>query len=232
MLNNQVKTKYRISIHPFMKRLLDILFSLLLLVVCFPIGIIIYWRVKKHVGKPVFIKQLHVGENGKPFTRIQFRTRVHASSVIHAFPPQPLSRTWLRGVPDSVVFTKEMTGLLSQVGIFLKKYHLHHLPELLHVIKGDMSLVGPHPEIIEVAAHYNETQRKRLTTKPGIMGLSQLKGYTYQQHSKMIKEDLIYVEKKSIWLDLKIMGCVLIRYPNRYQNKRQILTWYGRSIGE
>jgi len=205
------------------KRFLDILLSLFLITVCMPLGCIIYWRIKKYERLPAFVRQLHVGKNGKPFMRIQFRTHTYTSSVIHAMPPQLLSQRWEKGVPDRVNLSDEMIGILHRTGVFLRKYHLHHLPELVHVLKGDMSLIGPRPELVEITAHYNNEQRKRLLVKPGITGLAQLKRYTFEQHKKMIKEDLLYVNKKSIRLDVKIIWFTVIGYPYRYIEKRECL---------
>lgn len=216
----------------FVKRSIDVVLSLLLFVLCLPIGVIIYGLIRKREGEPVFIRRLHVGKNGKPFTRLQFRTHANVSSVIRAFPPQPLSLEWEKGVPDSVSFTEQMTGVLTQTGQFLKKYHLYRLPELLHVLKGHMSIVGPRPELVEVAAHYNHRQRKRLLTKPGIIGLSQLNGYTSKQHKKMVEDDILYVDQKSIWLDVKVIWYTLIRYPNKHDKKQSSLLKSSHSIGE
>lgn len=222
----------RILVFLIVKRMLDIILSLFLIVLCIPVGCIVYWQLRKHKRIAVFLKQLHIGKNGKPFMRIQFRTHAYASSVIHAMPPQPLSYRWREGVPDSVAFNDEMTGVLHQKGALLRKYHLHHLPELIHVLKGDMSMVGPRPELIEIAAHYNEEQRKRLLVKPGITGTAQLNQYTHEQHKKMTKEDLFYVNTKSIWLDVKIIWFTIIHFPNRYQKNRVSLSLYNHSIGE
>lgn len=213
------KKVYKHVVYLFLRRTLDIVLSLLFIVLFLPVGIIIYWLVKGK-GEPVFIKRLHAGENGKSFTRVQFRTHANVSSVIRAFPPQSLSREWEHGVPDNVTFAKERIGVFIQTGRLLKKYHLYRLPELFHVLKGHMSIVGPRPELMEVAAYYNRHQRKRLLTKPGITGLAQLKGYTNKQHKKMVENDLSYIDQKSIYLDIKIIWHTLIRYPDQKHSQR------------
>lgn len=229
---NKTKNLYRTFVYLTVKRLLDVLVSLLLIIISIPIACIIYWKTVKREGGPIFVNQVHTGKNGKPFKRIQFRTHTRGSDVIRSFPPQPVSQAWEKGVPDNVTFTGGMTGLLSQSGILLGKYHLQHIPELLHVLTGSMSLVGPRPELVEIAVHYNKNQRRRLLTRPGITGLAQLKGYTHRQHKKMLEEDLLYVDKLSIWLDVKIIWKTLVHYPNRYQRKPGTLSWHDHSIGE
>lgn len=230
--SRNIKDLYNIFSSLFVKRLLDIFLSLLFIVLCIPIGCIIYWKINSDMGKPVFKKQLHVGQNGNQFTRLQFRTHANTSSVIRRFPPQPVSKIWKKGVPEDVAFTRETIGVMSQAGIIIRKYHLHHLPEFLNVLKGDMSLVGPRPELMEIAAHYNNEQRKKLLRKPGIMGLAQLKGYTYEQYKKMITQDLLYVDEQSLWFDTKIIIHTIINYPNRYQKNHETGTTCNRSIGE
>lgn len=207
---------YSVILYPAMKRTFDILLSLILIMICVPIGCVIYWKLRNREGNPAFIKQLRSGKNGKPFMHWRFRTHSNTSNVIHAFPPQPFLSEWSDGVPNRVNFTSEMTGFLTPTGRFLWKYHLHHIPELFHVLTGNMSLVGPRPELIEVAAYYNENQRLRLLDKPGITCFAQLNNHTSATHHNMITDDLRYIENQSLWLDMKIIWYTLIRYPNRY----------------
>src|SRR5699024_4771398 len=110
----------RTFLYPTIKRLIDILLSLLLITLSLPVSCFIYWRIRKNERIAAFVKQRHIGKHGKPFMRLQFRTHAYPSSVIHAMPPQFLSQKWQNGVPDNIAMSDEMIGVLHQTGIFLR----------------------------------------------------------------------------------------------------------------
>lgn len=189
----------------FFKRWTDICVSLLLLLLLSPLLLYICWHLYKKEGKPLFYRELAAGKGEKPFIKLSFRTTTNPSRVIRAFPPHPFPASWEKGVPDQFTFQRDKKQTMTATGLWLRKYNLHLLPQLWNVLKGEMSLVGPRPEIAEIAACYNQHQRKRLLVKPGITGYTQLYFGKESNYNKKVFYDLYYVENRSYKLDLKIL---------------------------
>lgn len=139
-----------------------------------------------------------------PFEMYKFRSmknkQVKIASNSHS------EYNWKNGVPDDFVFktASEDNPNITKVGLFIRKYSLDELPQFINVLKGDMSIVGPRPEILPISNLYNFQQKKRLEVKPGITGWAQVNGRSDMDHGNKIKYDLYYVEHFSIWLDFKI----------------------------
>jgi len=113
---------------------------------------------------------------------------------------------WKNGVPDDFVFktSSEDNPNITKIGNFIRKYSLDELPQFINVLKGDMSIVGPRPEIIAISRCYNQHQKRRLDVKPGITGWAQANGRSDMDHGKKIEHDLYYVDNFSLWLDVKV----------------------------
>lgn len=167
------------------KRLMDVLASVVALILLFPFMALIAWKISKEMGSPVFFLQVRPGKNGKPFTMIKFRTMRNAVNEDGS----PL--------PDS----KRMTPL----GNFLRSSSLDELPELWNVLKGDMSLVGPRPLLIEYLPLYNKEQYRRHSVRPGITGWAQINGRNAISWEDKFKLDVWYIDNQSLWLDIKIL---------------------------
>lgn len=168
-----------------LKRLLDIMIAGTALIVLSPLYAVVAYKVKKNLGSPVLFRQVRPGLNGKPFEMIKFRTMKDAVDA----KGNPL--------PDS--------ERLTPFGKMLRATSLDEMPELWNVIKGDMSVVGPRPLLMEYLPLYNQEQAKRHLVRPGMTGHAQVNGRNAISWEEKFKLDTWYVENRSTWLDFKIM---------------------------
>lgn len=167
------------------KRLLDIVIASTALVLLSPLYFYVAHKVKKNLGSPVLFRQVRPGLHGKPFEMIKFRTMKDALDE----QGNPL--------PDS--------ERLTPFGKMLRSTSLDEMPELWNVIKGDMSIVGPRPLLMEYLPLYNKEQAKRHDVRPGMTGHAQVNGRNAISWEQKFKLDTWYVENRSLWLDFKIM---------------------------
>jgi lipopolysaccharide/colanic/teichoic acid biosynthesis glycosyltransferase len=167
------------------KRILDILASAMALVVFAPLLLVVCVLIRRKLGSPVFFRQSRPGFKGRPFEMIKFRTMANAVDA----EGKPL--------PDE----KRMTRL----GNFLRKSSLDELPELWNVLKGDMSLVGPRPLLMQYLDRYTPFQARRHEVKPGLTGWAQINGRNAISWEKKFELDVWYVDHQSFWLDFKII---------------------------
>ena len=168
-----------------LKRLLDIVIASSALVLLSPVYAFVAYKVRKNLGSPVLFRQVRPGLKGKPFEMIKFRSM---KDVVDA-QGNPL--------PDS--------ERLTPFGQMLRSSSLDEMPELWNVIKGEMSIVGPRPLLMEYLPLYNEQQAKRHDVRPGITGYAQVNGRNAISWEKKFELDTWYVENRSLWLDFKIM---------------------------
>jgi len=174
-----------------MKRILDTAISLILLILTSPMIIIIAISIWFKMGTPIFFKQIRAGQFGKPFYLYKFRTMAHLLDD-----QDELLADHLR---------------LTTIGSFLRKYSLDELPQFVNVIKGDMSLVGPRPLLLEYLPLYTEEQHARHNVKPGITGWAQINGRNVVTWEERFNLDRWYVKNKNIFLDVKILFLTLIK---------------------
>ena len=168
-----------------LKRAFDIAASTSALVVLSPVLAITAYKVKKELGSPVLFRQTRPGLHGKPFEMIKFRTMKDATDKAG------------NALPDS--------ERLTEFGKKLRASSLDELPELWNVLKGDMSLVGPRPLLMEYLPLYNAEQAKRHNVRPGVTGYAQVNGRNSLSWEEKFKLDLWYVENQSFILDIKII---------------------------
>ncbi|MDD5005690.1 MAG: sugar transferase [Candidatus Omnitrophica bacterium] len=190
------------KLHPaelFLKRLFDLTIALLVLILFMPLFIIISILIKIDSSGSVFYTQKRVGSKGKIFKLYKFRSMIKDADK--------LKDTLLdkNEVKDGIIFKIRRDPRITRLGIFLRKTSLDEFPQLFNVIKGDMSLVGPRPPTPEEVKKYNHFHMDRLSIKPGITGLSQVKGRSSLTFRKWVKWDLWYVNHWSFMLDLKIL---------------------------
>ncbi len=178
-----------------LKRCLDIIISSLGIVLLAPLLVIIALVIRLSMGEPVFFRQARPGQYGKPFNLIKFRTMMNQGGD---------SATPL---PDSQRITK--------LGRFLRSTSLDELPELWNVLKGDMSLVGPRPLLMEYLDKYTPEQARRHEVKPGITGWAQVNGRNALSWEERFKLDVWYVDNQSFWLDVKILFLTLWKVLTR-----------------
>jgi sugar transferase EpsL len=166
-------------------RTFDILLGIPALIICLPIMVVIGSLVRIKMGKGVFFKQSRPGLFGKAFVMLKFRTMKNS-------PDEALD------LPDSERITK--------LGRFLRSTSLDELPELINVVKGDMSLVGPRPLLMRYLNRYTPEQRRRHDVKPGITGWAQVNGRNALTWDEKFALDLWYVDHQSVSLNLKIIA--------------------------
>ena len=168
-----------------LKRIFDILASAFGLLLLSPVILIVAWQVSRKLGSPVFFRQTRPGLHGKPFEMVKFRTMLDAQDENG----NPL--------PDS----ERMTPF----GRFLRSTSLDELPELWNVLKGDMSLVGPRPLLMEYLPLYSKEQYRRHEARPGVTGWAQVNGRNAISWEDKFRLDVWYVGNQSLWLDVKIL---------------------------
>jgi sugar transferase EpsL len=168
-----------------LKRLFDLLLILLSLPLLLPLLVLLAVIVRVKLDSPIFFKQVRPGFKGKPFAMIKFRSMVDKRDEEGDL------------LPDAVRLTK--------FGRFLRSTSLDELPELWNVLKGDMSLVGPRPLLMEYLPLYSPEQARRHEVRPGITGWAQVNGRNAISWEQKFEYDVWYVDNQSLWLDIKIL---------------------------
>lgn len=167
------------------KRFFDIIVSAVTLILFFPALLIVSLLVKTKLGSPIFFRQVRPGKDGRTFELIKFRTMLDANDS----EGNPL--------PDS--------ERLTRFGRLLRSTSLDELPSLWNVLKGDMSLVGPRPLLVDYLELYSLEQARRHEVRPGITGWAQVNGRNAIGWDEKFKLDVWYVDNCSLWLDIKIL---------------------------
>lgn len=168
-----------------MKRWFDLLFGLMSLSLLSPVFLIVALLVRWQLGKPVFFRQVRPGLYGRPFEMVKFRTMRNDIGV------------------DGKELSDELR--LTKLGSILRATSLDELPELWNVLKGEMSLVGPRPLLMEYLPLYSNEQVRRHEVLPGITGWAQVNGRNAISWQEKFDLDVWYVENQTFWLDLKIL---------------------------
>ena len=169
----------------FIKRILDIILSFLALVILSPLLILTAFLIRIKLGAPVFFKQLRPGKNEKIFGILKFRTMTDAKDENGNL------------LPDEI--------RLTRFGQFLRSTSIDELPELLNILNGDMSIVGPRPLLVQYLERYNEEQKHRHDVKPGLTGLAQVTGRNGITWEEKFHYDLEYVKNITFYGDCKII---------------------------
>jgi sugar transferase EpsL len=172
-----------------MKRTLDITLILLSLPLLLPLCLVVALLVRSKLGAPIFFIQIRPGKNAKPFEMVKFRTMTDERDAKGEL------------FPDSV--------RLIKFGQFLRSLSLDELPELWNVLKGDMSLVGPRPLLMEYVSLYSPEQARRHAMRPGVSGWAQVNGRNAISWEEKFKLDVWYVDNRSFWLDIKVIFLTL-----------------------
>ncbi|WP_239733065.1 sugar transferase [Mammaliicoccus sp. E-M26] len=178
-----------------MKRIFDISLSCLILLFASPLFVLTYILVIANMGKPAIFKQVRPGYHGKAFNIYKFRTMLNTTDVNGNLLPNEERR--------------------HPAGNFIRKTSLDELPQLINVVKGDISLVGPRPLLMDYLPLYNEFQRKRMNVKPGITGWAQINGRNAISWEKKFELDVWYVENQSMKLDLFILYKTVVNVLKR-----------------
>ena len=168
----------------FVKRLLDITISLIALIFLLPLMLLIYLLVRINLGSPAFFLQERVGKDNKIFKMIKFRTMKNSTDK-----------------NGNLLSDNER---VTKFGSFLRSFSLDELPELINILKGNMSLVGPRALLVQYLGLYNDEQIRRHEVLPGLTGWAQINGRNSITWSEKFKLDVWYVDNWSLWLDIKI----------------------------
>lgn len=213
----------------YIKRILDLILSLMALILLMPLMIIIGILVRINLGSPIIFKQKRPGKNEKIFTLYKFRTMTDKRDIDGNL------------LPDEYRLTK--------FGKFLRSTSLDELPELINIIKGDMAIVGPRPLLVEYLPYYTEEEKHRHDVRPGLTGLAQVNGRNLLEWDERLKKDLEYINSISVKNDLFIIFRTIINVIKRkdiavgrehnmlslnkereykYGNKKSIYRWYNR----
>lgn len=181
-----------------LKRALDLVFSSLILLLASPVFAFAAAGVKLTSTGPVFFRQERCGKNGRRFKVLKFRTMVSGAD-------RALDSLRHLNEMSGPVFKSRNDPRVTPFGRFLRKYSIDELPQFVNVLKGDMSIVGPRPPLPSETGRYDLAQRRRLSVKPGITCLWQVNGRNKIGFTDWVRLDLEYIDKWSLWLDLKII---------------------------
>jgi exopolysaccharide biosynthesis polyprenyl glycosylphosphotransferase len=192
------------------KRTFDTLAVTLGLILLSPLLLIVAIAIKLDSPGPVLYKQKRIGENGFPFLMYKFRSmRVDADQSLHKehvkrLIVENLTPEQINGAEGGTL-KMEKDPRITYVGRFIRKTSLDELPQLINVLRGEMSLVGPRPSLPYELEHYQEWHKRRLEALPGMTGLWQVKARNQVSFDEMVRMDLDYIERQSFWLDLLIL---------------------------
>jgi len=191
--------------HRLGKRAADIIASTLLLILCIPLLLFFAIILFLLSGRPILFTQIRTGLHNKPFLIWKFRTMNTTKQEMKSH-----QYDWKNEVPTDFSFTKPIHLHVTRIGKIYRKFSIDEIPQLWNVLKGDMSFVGPRPEIIEITNHYSEEQKKRLRVRPGITGYAQVNGRSEISHGKKMELDQYYVDNYSFALDVKIIASTIL----------------------
>lgn len=180
---------------PWIKRGIDVVAASMLIIVFAPVLLALAVAVRFSMGSPVVFKQVRPGLHGRPFTMYKFRTMTDARDNNGVL------------LPDA--------ERLTRLGRFLRSTSLDELPELFNVLKGDMSLVGPRPLLMQYLPLYTPEQSRRHEVRPGITGWAQVNGRNAITWEQKFEHDVWYVDNWSLWLDIKILWLTLVAVIRR-----------------
>jgi len=175
----------------FIKYMFDRIFALFLLILLLPVFLMVTMVILLSYGKPVFFRQTRPGLNEKPFELMKFRT--------------------MKDIYDENGNLLPDEERITAVGKWLRKLSLDELPQFINVLKGEMSMVGPRPLLMEYLPLYNERQKRRHRVKPGITGWAQVNGRNALSWEAKFELDVWYVNHLSLALDFKILGLTLVK---------------------
>ena len=193
--NDEIMSLDRNQYRSFGKRVFDLMFVIPTLILLLPLFCVIALLVCVNLGRPILFRQIRPGLNEKPFVMLKFRTMSDARDEHGEL------------LPDA--------QRLTRFGVFLRKSSIDELPEIINVLKGDMSLVGPRPLLMQYLDRYMPEQARRHEVKPGITGWAQIHGRNALTWEEKFKLDVWYVDNWSLWLDIKIIAMTIWKILQR-----------------
>lgn len=185
--------------YEFVKRLFDVCFSVTLLLLLAPLFLVITLLVRAD-GGPAFYRQTRLGKDGKPFKLIKFR-----SMIVNADSPEMLEKVKALNEQDGPAFKSRSDPRVTRVGRFIRKMSIDELPQLINILRNEMSVVGPRPPLETEVEGYDEYQKQRLGVKQGLTCFWQCSGRNNLNFAEWVELDLDYIEQRSVWTDFKIL---------------------------
>lgn len=182
-------------LNQFLKTLFDIIVAIFLLVLLCPLMVAIALLIRVKLGKPILFRQERVGKSSKSFTLYKFRTMTFSTDHNGSLLPAE--------------------HRVTKLGRFLRKTSVDELPQLINVVKGEMSLIGPRPHLPQFLLHYTEEEQVRHHVRPGLSGWAQVNGRNLTPWDERMAMDLWYVKNQSFWLDFKILLLTIIKVVSR-----------------
>ncbi|MGM0883178.1 MAG: sugar transferase [Bacillota bacterium] len=190
---------YRYYLNSVIKRTIDVTGSLIGLILLSPLFVIIAILIKLEDPKgSVLFYQTRIGKNEKPFRMYKFRSMVSNAE-------EKLKDLLAQNEIEGAMFKMKNDPRITKIGKFIRKTSIDELPQLINVLRGDMSLVGPRPPLVREVAEYTDYDKLRLTVKPGCTGLWQVSGRNELSFKEMVELDLKYIQNRSVGFDLKII---------------------------
>ena len=190
-----MKTKKRGIYEKYVKRFFDVVFACVFLFLLSPVFLITAIAVRICLGSPVIFRQARGGFEGKEFLILKFRTMTDKRGESGEL------------LPD--------TERITPFGNFLRRTSIDELPQLVNILRGDMSFVGPRPQLAEFLPHYTEAEKVRHSVRPGLTGLAQIKGRNSLPWKKRFEYDIEYAKKVSLFLDAKIIFLTLFAFARK-----------------
>ena len=191
------------NVYHFTKRVLDVVLSMLGLIILSPVMIVIAYKIKSEDGGPILYKQVRIGKNGCKFKMYKFR-----SMVINA--DRLLEKLKNQNEVDGAMFKMKHDPRITRIGHFIRKHSLDELPQLVNVLRGDLSLVGPRPPLPSEVEQYTDYDKQRLYVTPGCTGLWQATMRNGVGFGKMVELDLYYIQHASLSYDFKIVWKTIV----------------------
>jgi lipopolysaccharide/colanic/teichoic acid biosynthesis glycosyltransferase len=189
------------------RRALDVSVAGTALLVLVPVILLAALAVRVSSPGPVLFRQRRLGRHMRPFTVLKFRTmRVDADSAVH----REYVRSLINGAPEpharGELYKLAVDPRVTAVGRFLRSWSIDEVPQLWNVLRGEMSLVGPRPVIEYEVEQYPDWYLRRFAVKPGMTGLWQVSGRNERTYEEMVRFDVEYAERRSLWMDLRILA--------------------------
>lgn len=184
-------------VYEFVKRIFDVICSFISLLLLSPVFLVTALAVKTD-GSSAFYTQTRVGKNNKPFKMYKFRSMCPDAEQLKA----GLMRY---NEMDGPVFKIKEDPRITKVGKFIRKYSIDELPQLVNILKGDMSFVGPRPPLVNEVEQYNSYQMQRLLVKPGLTCFWQAYGRSQLSFEDWMNMDMKYIQRRSFWLDTELV---------------------------
>jgi lipopolysaccharide/colanic/teichoic acid biosynthesis glycosyltransferase len=196
-----------IKIYPIFKRVAETVMSIVLLILLAPLFLLLTLSIRWDSPGPALFRQTRIGKGGKPFTFYKFRTMFQDidRSAHQTFLKAYVNGELASGTNGQNVYKPIQANQITRVGRLLRKTSLDELPQLFNIIKGEMSFIGPRPNIPAEVEAYKDWHRKRLEVLPGITGLAQINGRSTIAFDQIVRYDIEYVENAGLLMDLKVV---------------------------